>query len=155
MRFLTSPSARHAPSIFGREGCAPPKAYDRRQFQDDLLTVLPNLRAFAISLTSDVEKADDLLHDTVVRALTHSDKFAPGTNLQAWMFTILRNQFHSNYRKRWREVEDADGQFAAKLATAPAQDLQLDCEDLRLALAKLSDEQREAVLLVGAQGFTY
>jgi len=116
---------------------------------------LPSLRAFAISLTSDVEKADDLLHDTVVRALTHLDKFAPGTNLQAWMFTILRNQFHSSYRKRRREVEDADGQFAAKLSTAPTQDPQLDVEDLRLALAELSAEQREAVLLVGAEGFTY
>lgn len=95
------------------------------------------------------------MHDTIVRALTHLDKFAPGTNLQAWMFTILRNQFHSNFRKRRREVEDADGVFAAKLSTAPAQDPQLDFEDLRAALAKLSADQREAILLVGAEGFTY
>ena len=155
MPSLTVSPVRQPRPVFPREACASPTALDKRQFQNDLLAVLPNLRAFAISLTSDVEKADDLLHDTVVRALTHSDKFAPGTNLQAWMFTILRNQFHSNYRKRRREVEDADGQFAARLATAPSQDLQLDCEDLRLALAKLSAEQREAILLVGAQGFTY
>ena len=134
---------------------APRSALQDSQLQDDLLAVLPNLRAFAISLSGDVEKANDLVHDTVVRALTHLDKFAPGTNLQAWMFTILRNQFHSSYRKRRREVEDADGQFAAKLSTAPSQDAQLDFEDLRLALAKLSAEQREAVLLVGAEGFTY
>lgn len=152
---MTLAPACHVPTAVQRETHAFPSALEERQLQDSLLTVLPNLRAFAISLTSDVEKADDLLHDTVVRALTHLDKFAPGTNLQAWMFTILRNQFHSNYRKRRREVEDADGQFAAKLSTAPAQEPQLDFEDLRLALVKLSAEQREAILLVGAEGFTY
>ena len=127
----------------------------RLHLQDDFLAVLPHLRAFAISLAGDVEKADDLVHDTVVRALTYLDKFAPGTNLQAWMFTILRNQFHSDYRKRRREIEDADGQFAARLSIAPSQDPQLDFEDLRLALVKLSAEQCEAILLVGAEGFTY
>ena len=150
----SQPAPRSAPVVV-EEVRSYPKSDALRQFQNELLRVLPNLRAFAISLTSDVERADDLMHDTVVRALTHSDKFTPGTNLQAWLFTILRNQFHSNYRKRRREVEDADGQFAAKLSTAPVQDLQLDCEDLRLALVKLSAEQREAILLVGGQGFTY
>jgi RNA polymerase sigma-70 factor (ECF subfamily) len=153
--YIALTSAYHSLSAVRRETHASPSALEQRKLKDDLLAVLPSLRAFAISLTSDVEKADDLLHDTVVRALTHLDKFAPGTNLQAWMFTILRNQFHSSYRKRRREVEDADGQFAAKLSTAPTQDPQLDFEDLRLALAELSAEQREAVLLVGAEGFTY
>lgn len=153
-----STTAAYAAQTAAHETRAPSSsavALQRSQIQDDLLAVLPNLRGFAISLTGDVQKADDVVHDTVVRALTYIDKFAPGTNLQAWMFTILRNQFHSNYRKCRHEVEDADGHFAARLSTAPAQDPQLDFEDLRLALIKLSVEQREAILLVGAEGFTY
>lgn len=149
----TAPVSCEAPGAWREpDGSAPLKI---RQLKDDFLAVLPALRAFAISLAGDAEKADDLVHDTIVRALTHLDKFALGTNLQAWMFTILRNQFHSNYRKRRREVEDPDGVFSAKLATAPAQDPQLDFQDLRAALAKLSTDQREAILLVGAEGFTY
>ena len=155
MPTLAASSVRQSPPVFRPEGCAPPAALDKRQFQNDLLAVLPNLRAFAISLTSDVEKADDLLHDTVVRALTHSDKFAPGTNLQAWMFTILRNQFHSIHRKRRREVEDPEGLIAARLSCQPEQSGRLDFQDLRSALAKLPVEQREAVLLVGAEGLSY
>jgi len=150
-------SVSHTPSAQRAAQTSPDitTALQAMRLQDDFLAVLPNLRAFAISLSGDVERADDLVHDTVVRALTHLDKFALGTNLQAWMFTILRNQFHSNYRKRRREVEDIDGQFAAKLAMPPAQEPQLEFENLPLALAKLSAEQREAILLVGAEGFTY
>lgn len=120
-----------------------------------LLAAMPHLRAFSISLTGNVERADDLVQDTVVRALGFIDRFEPGTNLQAWMFTILRNQFHSAYRKRKREVEDVDGLFAAKLTTIPDQDAHLEFDDFAVALAKISPDQREAILLVGAEGFTY
>ena len=120
-----------------------------------LLGAVPSLRAFAISLSGNVDRADDLVQDTLMRALANIHRFEPRTNLNAWLFTILRNLFHSEYRKRKREVEDADGSYAARLATAPEQNARLDFDDLRLALAKLSPDQREAVLLIGAEGFSY
>ena len=120
-----------------------------------LLGAVPSLRAFAISLSGNVDRADDLVQDTLLRALANIHRFEPGTNLNAWLFTILRNLFHSEYRKRKREVEDGDGAYAARLATAPEQHAHLDFGDLRVALAKLSPDQREAVLLIGAEGFSY
>jgi RNA polymerase sigma-70 factor, ECF subfamily len=128
---------------------------DDPEIRKALLAAVPHLRAFAISLTGSVERADDLVQDTIVRALGFIDRFEPGTNLQAWMFTILRNQFHSTYRKRKREVEDADGIFASKLTTIPDQDARLEFDDFQTALAQISPDQREAILLIGAEGFTY
>ena len=123
--------------------------------RDSLLAATPNLRAFAVSLTGSFDRADDLVQDTLLRALSHIDRFERGTNLNAWLFTILRNLFHSEYRKRKREVEDVDGTYAARLKTAPDQGSWLDFQDFRTALAKLPADQREALLLVGAQGFSY
>ena len=123
--------------------------------RDSMLKATPNLRAFAISLTGNIDRADDLVQEALARGLSTLERYQPGTNMQAWLFTILRNLFHSEYRKRRREVEDADGSYAARLATAPEQNARLDFDDLRLALAKLSPDQREAVLLIGAEGFSY
>ena len=89
--------------------------------RDDILATLPRLRAFAISLSGKVDRADDLVQETLLRALSNINSFEPGTNLQAWLFTILRNQFRSEYRKRRREVEDVDGRYAENLTTAPQQ----------------------------------
>jgi RNA polymerase sigma-70 factor, ECF subfamily len=125
------------------------------EIRDGILAALPHLRAFAISLTGNVERADDLVQDAIVRGLHFLHQFERGTNLQGWLFTILRNQFHTNHRKRKREVEDADGIFASKLSVIPEQGGHLEFEDFRLALAKLSPDQREAILLIGAEGFTY
>ena len=122
-------------------------------FRADLLSVTPNLRAFALSLVGD--RADDLVQDTILRALQKQDRFEPGTNLQAWVFTLMRNLFYSEYRKRKREVEDVNDLFAAKLSTLPEQPGRVEFAELRCALAQLSDEQREAVLLIGAEGFSY
>jgi RNA polymerase sigma-70 factor, ECF subfamily len=107
------------------------------------------------SLVGDRDRADDLVQDTILRALQKQDRFEPDTKLQAWLFTILRNLFYSDYRRRKREVEDVDGLYAAKLSTLPEQPGCAEFETLRSALARLSDEQREAVLLVGAQGYSY
>ncbi len=123
--------------------------------RDSMLKATPNLRAFAISLTNNVDRADDLVQETLLRALSNLDRFERGTNLQAWMFTILRNLFHSEYRKRRREVEDPDGSYAGRLKVQPEQGSRLDFEDFRTALAKLPSDQREALLLVGASGFSY
>src|SRR4051812_43307705 len=91
------------------------------EMRDALLAAVPSLRAFGISLSGDVDRADDLVQETLLRALANIDRFERGTNLHAWLFTILRNLFHSEYRKRRREVEDADGGYAATLRTAPDQ----------------------------------
>ena len=123
--------------------------------REALLGAVPSLRAFAISLSGHIDRADDLVQDTLLRALANIDRFERGTNLNAWLFTILRNIFYSDHRKRVREVEDQDGSYAARLATAPHQGDRLDVEDLQSALAKLPPDQREALVLVGAEGVSY
>jgi RNA polymerase sigma-70 factor, ECF subfamily len=95
------------------------------------------------------------VQEAILRGLSHLDSFTPGTDLQAWLFTILRNLFYTSLRKRRREVEDPDGVIAGMLSTAPEQHGRLDLNDLRTALGRLSVEQREALLLVGAEGMSY
>ena len=114
-----------------------------------------NLRAFAVSLCGDKERADDLVQETLFKAWNHLDSFKEGTNLKAWLFTILRNTYFSERRKRKREVEDADGSYAARLATHPEQHGHMDLQDFRAVLVRLPDDQREALVLVGAAGFSY
>ncbi len=123
--------------------------------RDQLLAFLPNLRAFALSLTGNGAEADDLVQDTILRAWGSLDRFEEGTNLEAWLFTILRNTFYSQLRKQRREVEDADGFHAARMWAAPTQEARLDFADLQSALAKLSPKLREIILLVGAEGLSY
>src|SRR4051795_1830553 len=135
----------------GRSDLMPPEPAIR----DALLAAVPSLRAFAISLSGHIDRADDLVQDTLLRALSNIDRFERGTNLNAWLFTILRNLFHSEYRKRRREVEDPDGSYAARLRVQPEQGSRLDFEDFRVALSKLPHDQREALLLIGASGFSY
>lgn len=123
--------------------------------RDSILAAVPRLRAFAISLAGNVDRADDLVQETLVRALANIDSFQPGTNMSAWLFTILRNLFRSEYRRRRREVEDADGSYAESLKSQPEQISKIEYEELRTALAQLPADQREAVILVGASGFSY
>jgi RNA polymerase sigma-70 factor, ECF subfamily len=123
--------------------------------RDAMLAIVPNLRAFAISLSHNVDHADDLVQETLLRAMANIDTFQSGTNMAAWLFTILRNLFRSEYRKRRREVEDADGGYTESLKSHPEQYGRVEFEEFRVALAKLHPDQREALLLVGASGFTY
>ena len=123
--------------------------------RDALVGEMTNLRAFAVSLCGDRERADDLVQETLFKAWNHLDSFREGTNLKAWLFTILRNTYFSERRKRRREVEDADGSYANMLKTQPEQDSRVEFEEFRTALAKLPDDQREALILVGASGFSY
>jgi RNA polymerase sigma-70 factor (ECF subfamily) len=125
------------------------------EFANKLIAALPNLRAFAISLTNDTVRADDLVQNTVLRAWANADRFQPGTNLTAWLFTILRNCFYSEFRKRMHEIEDPEGFYMERLRTRPYQHVCLEFEDLRDALAKLRPEHREVLILVGAEGMSY
>jgi RNA polymerase sigma-70 factor (ECF subfamily) len=127
----------------------------RRAVRDGILAAVPNLRAFAMSLSGSLDRADDLVQETLLRALANIDSFEPGTNLPAWLFTILRNQFRTEYRKRRREVEDADGRFASTLMAYPEQHGHIELEEFRQALDQLTADQREALILVGASGFSY
>ena len=126
---------------------------------DDLQTLLigalPNLRAFANSLCGDPTRADDLVQDTLVKAWTNLSRFEKGSNLKAWLFTILRNTYFSELRKRRREVEDANGALAERMSVLPDQQTHMDLVDFKKAFAMLSDDQKEVLLLVGAEGFSY
>ena len=123
--------------------------------RDAMLAAVPSLRAFAISLSGNIDRADDLVQDTLMRAMANIDLFTPGTNMSAWLFTILRNLFRSEYRKRRREVEDADGHHLDSLKSPPQQHSRLEFEEFRRALEKLLPDQREALILVGASGFSH
>jgi RNA polymerase sigma-70 factor (ECF subfamily) len=124
-------------------------------FQHSLLAAIPHLRAFAIGLCGRIDGADDLVQETLVRAWANKTGFQPGTNLMAWLYTILRNAFYTEFRKRRHEVADTDGQFAATLASRPSQESRIEFQEFRAALAKLPDDQREALLLVGSSGLSY
>src|SRR3954451_13560496 len=113
-----------------------------------MLAAIPSLRAFAISLTYNVDAADDLVQETIVRAWAAIERFEPGTNLSAWLFTILRNSFLSQFYKARRQVEDGDGSYAARLRAPPEQHGKCDVQDMLKALAKLPIHQREALILV-------
>jgi len=123
--------------------------------RDSLIAQIGSLRAFAVSLCGDRDRADDLVQETLFKAWNHLDSFKEGTNLKAWLFTILRNTYFSERRKRKREVEDADGSYAARLASKPEQPGHMDMRDFQEALSHLPEDQREALVLVGAAGFSY
>ncbi|WP_276509933.1 sigma-70 family RNA polymerase sigma factor [Hyphomicrobium sulfonivorans] len=122
---------------------------------NDLIAAIPNMRAFAISLCGNRDRADDLVQEALVKAWNHLDSFEEGTNLKAWLFTILRNAYFSELRKTKREIADSEGYHAAKLSAPPEQQGHLDLLDLNNALTKLPADQREALILVGAEGFSY
>ncbi|WP_290737745.1 sigma-70 family RNA polymerase sigma factor [Amaricoccus sp.] len=132
----------------GEDGAVP-------SFKATLIAALPSLRAFAMSLTGRHDQADDLVQETVTRAWAKQDAFTLGTNMNAWLFTILRNLFYSQMRKRGREVQDVDGAFSSRVGVAPSHDGRMDLADFRRALDRLPPNQREALLLIGAAGFSY
>lgn len=124
-------------------------------FKSELLSLIPFLRAFARSLCGNPEMADDLAQEALVRAWQSRDSFVPGTNLKAWLFTILRNQFYSDRRRAWRQAP-WDQESAERIpGSAQDQNWAADLSDTARALRSLSDEQREALILVGAGGFSY
>jgi RNA polymerase sigma-70 factor, ECF subfamily len=124
-------------------------------FRNGLLAQLPRLRAFARSLARDPDRADDLVQETLTKAWEHRGKFKEGTNLRAWLFTILRNTYYSELRSRRREVADSDGYHSAQLASPPAQLHYLELQSVAYAFEGLTASQREALFLVGVSGLSY
>ena len=128
---------------------------DDETWREDVIALVPALRAFAWSLSHNSADADDLVQETLIKAWTHRDKFELGTNLRAWLFTILRNTYYTSVVKKRREVADEDGRHAATLSAAPTQDWSVAMRSLQAALSRLPHEHREALVLVGAAGLTY
>jgi len=124
------------------------------QFSADLLAEVPRLRAFGMSLTGSRSAADDLVQETLMKAWAHRTSFEMGTNLRGWLFTILRNTFRSEWRKRGREISDG-GDIMENVSTPARQHGHLDVAATRDALPKLPLLQREALILVGVVGYSY
>jgi RNA polymerase sigma-70 factor (ECF subfamily) len=124
-------------------------------FERELIAHIPHLRAFARFLTQNADQANDLVQDTIVRALRAQHQFQPGTNFKAWTFTILRNLHVNNMRRRHVKLESIEEGALDVYAVSPEQEKKLEFQELRVALAKLSREHREVLLLVGASGFQY
>jgi RNA polymerase sigma-70 factor (ECF subfamily) len=128
---------------------------DQDAFKRELVALIPHLRAFARTLTGDAVSADDLAQDAIMKAWDARASFQMGTNMKAWTFMILRNQFYSEKRRSWRQSQ-LDPEVAERTLVAtdnPESPVALD--ELRLGLAMLPAEQREALILVGAGGFAY
>ena len=125
-------------------------------FQNDVVALLPQLRAFARALTGgDAAFADDLVQDTVVKALQARSSFTDGTNLKAWLFTILRNNMRSVMRSKRVKSEVSDDGLENLLWRGPAQEGRLEFEAFRRAFRQLSPTHREVLILVGVHGYPY
>jgi RNA polymerase sigma-70 factor (ECF subfamily) len=126
-----------------------------REIKQRMVDSIPKLRAFGLSLCGNPDRADDLVQECLAKALLNLNSFAEGTNLSAWLFTILRNTYYSEFRKHRREVPDSDGVHCATLVSQPSQEDHMHFLDFNKALQRLPADQREALILVGAAGFSY
>ncbi len=119
-----------------------------------LLSAIPELRGFAVALCGSRDQGDDLVQETLLRAWRHLNNFREGTNMAAWLFTILRNLYFNECRRRRHQVEDVGGRHAARVTIVPDQEGWSIGSDLRYALGQLTVPQREAVILLGAAGMS-
>ncbi len=124
-------------------------------FREDLLGLLPDLRRFAQSLAHGADQAEDLVQETLLKAWQNQKRYRPGTNLKAWTFTIMRNQFYTEKRKSRREVADVDGAAAGQLIALADQLHRVALREVWSRIRTLPEAQQEALLLVAAQGMTY
>lgn len=124
-------------------------------FKQELIEAIPHLRAFGRSLSGNADVADDLVQDTMVKAWAARERFKPGTSMRAWTFVILRNTFFSNMRRN-KFKGNYDELVAERILSSPApQEDPIHLSDVQRALQELSFEQREAIILVGAGGYSY
>lgn len=128
---------------------------DPADWREAVIARIPSLRAFAWSLSRNPADADDLVQETLTKAWTYRHRFEPGSNLRAWLFTILRNTWYTTASKRGREVADEDGRHALGLSTEGSQEWSVELTALRTALDRLPPEHREAIVMVGAAGLSY
>src|SRR5580658_6437852 len=124
-------------------------------FRRELVGLIPHLRAFARTLCGDPTAADDLAQDAMLKAWDARASFEMGTNMKAWTFMILRNQFYSEKRRSWRQTQLDQDAAERTLVAADDPEAPVALDELRMALAMLPVEQREALILVGAGGFAY
>jgi len=124
--------------------------------RQELVTWIPNLRAFALSLTQNSQHADDLVQDTLLKALSNLDKFQEGTNLRAWLFTILRNSFYNDIRyQKYHQTSPIDDVAPGNLESRATQEKYIEFKDVLKGLNGLVPEQREAIILIAAEGLSY
>lgn len=121
----------------------------------EIVNLLPALRAFSLVLAKNRSDADDLVQETLVRALRSLHQYTPGSRLKSWMFTIMRNVHRSSFVTLKRESTNRYGILVARLQSEPTQNAAVDLADLRAALVTLPAEQQEVLILVGGLGFTY
>lgn len=138
-------------TIRRRHDCEPP----RDTFLDQVIALLPAMRAFGLALCADPARVDDLVQDAVINAHYHREQFRPGSNLRAWLFTIVRNCYYSEMRRRKFEIEDHDDLHALSLSVELEPTASLQLEELDRALQKLSEPQRTALMLVHVSGLPY
>lgn len=130
-------------------------ASDKADFKRELAAVVPHLRAFARGLCGRADMADDLVQEALLKAWAAQERFEPGTSMRAWTFVILRNAYLTDMRRN-RFRGEYDENVAERILTAPAgQEEPIHLADLHRALLTLPPERREALLLVGAGGFSY
>jgi RNA polymerase sigma-70 factor, ECF subfamily len=122
---------------------------------EEMVSLVPQLHTFARSLCRDGVRADDLVQEALLRAFNNIRRFKPGTNLKAWLFTIVRNEHYSQLRRRKFEAHDIPGDALPEPSVPPDHDGELELRDLNRALASLSPGQRAALILVSASGFSY
>ncbi|MDP1875536.1 sigma-70 family RNA polymerase sigma factor [Phenylobacterium sp.] len=124
-------------------------------FKAEIVTLIPHLRAFARTLCGDATAADDLAQDAMMKAWDARASFQMGTNMKAWTFMILRNQFYSEKRRSWRQSQLDQEAAERTLVAVDDPEAPVALDELRLSLGMLPPEQREALILVGAGGFAY
>ncbi|HJS91742.1 MAG TPA: sigma-70 family RNA polymerase sigma factor [Steroidobacteraceae bacterium] len=122
---------------------------------DDMVALVPQLHTFARSLCRDGVRADDLVQEALMRAFNNIQRFKPGTNLKAWLFTIVRNEHYSQLRRSKFEAHGMDVELLPEPSVPPDHDGKLELRDLNRALASLSPGQRTALILVSVSGFSY
>jgi RNA polymerase sigma-70 factor (ECF subfamily) len=122
---------------------------------DDMVALVPQLHTFARSLCRDGVRADDLVQEALMSAINNIQRFKPGTNLKAWLFTIVRNEHYSQLRRGKFEAHGMDIELLPEPSVPPDHDGKLELRDLNRALASLSPGQRTALILVSVSGFSY
>ncbi len=126
-----------------------------RQSQSEIVQLIPALRAFARTFYRDPNEADDLVQDTLMRALTAIHQFRPGTSMKSWLFTIMRNTFYTRIRIEKREAPGAADCVSTRPASDATQEWSARGREIAAAIQRLPEQQREVIMLIGVLGVSY